>query len=100
MTDNTTIEKGQSRVRRARGAARSRLDVMLTEAAAGGPRGFLAPGSGVKIGLGLMRHPRQVAARTAGLAAQAALERAEEAPSRCTAAVFERTDGSGFEANR
>ncbi len=54
----------------------------------------------MKIGLGLMRHPPQVAARTAGLAAQAALERPGEAPSRYTAAVFERTDGSGFEANR
>jgi polyhydroxyalkanoate synthase len=45
---------------------------MLTEAAAGGPPRFLAPGSGAKVGAGLARHPRQLAARVGGLGAELA----------------------------
>ena len=57
MSDNATAETSNSRVRRATEAARSGLDVMLGEAATGGPPRFLAPGSGVKVGFGLARHP-------------------------------------------
>ena len=35
---------------------------MLGEAATGGPPRFIAPGSAVKVGAGLARHPRRVAA--------------------------------------
>jgi class II poly(R)-hydroxyalkanoic acid synthase len=74
-----------SRVRRASEAARSGLDVMLGEAAAGGPPRFIAPGSGVRVASGLARHPRRVAARAAGLRselARAATGRSELAPAR------------------
>ena len=67
MSQNATIEATRSRVRRTGQAARSGLDVMLAEAATGGPPRFLAPGSGAKIGAGLARHPRHVAKRAAGL---------------------------------
>ena len=80
-----TVSNGQSRTARAGRAARSGLDVMLTEAAGGGPPRFLAPGSGVKVGAGLARHPRRVAARAGGLAgelARAAAGRSELAPAK------------------
>ena len=70
MSENGTTEPTNSRVRRAGEAARSGLDVMLGEAATGGPPRFLAPGSAIKVGAGLARHPRRVAARASGLAAQ------------------------------
>ncbi len=85
MNDNTTVEGPQSRVRRTSRAARSGLDVMLTEAAAGGPPRFVAPGSGVKVGAGLARHPRLLVARAAGLTsdlARAATGRSELAPAK------------------
>jgi polyhydroxyalkanoate synthase len=72
MSQNSTAEQTGSRVRRTRRAARSGLDVMLAEAAAGGPPRFLAPGSAAKIGVGLARHPRSVATRAAGLARELA----------------------------
>jgi polyhydroxyalkanoate synthase len=68
MSQNSTAEQTGSRVRRTRRAARSGLDVMLAEAASGGPPRFLAPGSAARIGVGLARHPRSVATRAAGLA--------------------------------
>jgi polyhydroxyalkanoate synthase len=71
-SETNTAVNGQSRAARAAVAARSGLDVMLTEAAAGGPPRFLAPGSGVKVGAGLARHPRQLAARVGGLTAELA----------------------------
>jgi polyhydroxyalkanoate synthase subunit PhaC len=72
MSDNGVTEISQSRIRRTTRAARSGLDVMLTDAASGGPPRFLAPGSGVKVGAGLARHPRRAAARAAGLTAELA----------------------------
>ena len=72
MSENETPNGAPSRMRRTTGAARSGLDVMLTEAAAGGPPRFLAPGPAVKVGAGLVRHPRRVAARATGLAAELA----------------------------
>jgi polyhydroxyalkanoate synthase subunit PhaC len=84
-TDMATVSNGQSRTARAGRAARSGLDVMLTEATAGGPPRFLAPGSGVKVGAGLARHPRKVAARAGGLAselARAAAGRSELTPAK------------------
>jgi polyhydroxyalkanoate synthase len=71
-SETNASANGQSRTARAGLAARSGLDVMLTEAAAGGPPRFLAPGSGVKVGAGLARHPGRVAARVGGLAAELA----------------------------
>src|SRR5262249_50134264 len=66
-------------------AARSGLDVMLGEAATGGPPRFVAPGSAVKVGFGLARHPGRVAARASGLTAElrrAVAGRSELAPAR------------------
>ncbi|HTX45823.1 MAG TPA: alpha/beta fold hydrolase [Solirubrobacteraceae bacterium] len=80
-----TVSNGRSRTARAGRAARSGLDVMLTDATAGGPPRFLAPGSGVKVGAGLARHPRRLAARAGGLAselARAAVGRSELAPAK------------------
>src|SRR5262245_27538104 len=81
--DSNLDVKAQSRAARAGLAARSGLDVMLTEAAAGGPPRFVAPGSGVKVGAGLARHPERVAARVRGLATElrrAASGRSDLAP--------------------
>ena len=85
MSDKATTENNRSSLRRTSEAARSGLDVMLGEAAAGGPPRFLAPGSGVKVGLGLVRHPRRVAERATGLTSElrrAAAGRSELAPAR------------------
>jgi polyhydroxyalkanoate synthase len=74
-----------SAVKRTGQAARSGLDVLLSDAAAGGPPRFLAPGSGVKVGLGLVRHPGRVATRAAGLTAElarTAAGRSETAPAK------------------
>jgi class II poly(R)-hydroxyalkanoic acid synthase len=43
---------------------------MLSDAAAGGPPRFIAPGAAAKVAAGLARHPRRVANRTAGLSAE------------------------------
>jgi polyhydroxyalkanoate synthase len=72
MSDDATTDSDRSRVRQTGHAARAGLDVMLSEAAAGGPPRFIAPGSGVKVGAGLARHPRRVVARAAGLTAELA----------------------------
>src|ERR1700758_1565865 len=85
MTENGTTDVSNSRGRRAGEAARAGLDVMLGEAAAGGPPRFIAPGSGVKVGLGLARHPRRGAARTGGLGAapaRTAAGRSDAAPAK------------------
>ncbi len=70
MTENTSTEKTPSRIQRTSRAAQSGLDVLLSEAGSGGSSQFIAPGAGVKIGTGLVRHPRRVAARAAGLAGE------------------------------
>ncbi len=69
---NATPDTNQSTVRRSSRAAQAGLDVLLSDAAAGGPPRFLAPGAGAKVGLGLVRHPRRVSARVAGLTAELA----------------------------
>jgi polyhydroxyalkanoate synthase subunit PhaC len=83
MSQNSTTDINQSRLRRAGGAAQSGLDVLLSEAGTGEPSRFIAPGAGVKVGAGLARHPRRVASRVAGLTAElarAAAGRSELAP--------------------
>ncbi len=86
MSDNPATEpKKGSRVRRTSEAARSGLDVMLSDAASGGPPRFIAPGSAVKIGAGLARRPQRVIGRAAGLGAElarAATGRSELAPAK------------------
>ena len=69
MRENTTAtaEANPSRVRRSTDAAHAGLDVMLSEAAAGGPPRFIAPGAAVKVGVGLARHPDRVGSRAARL---------------------------------
>ncbi len=67
MRDSDTLVQAESRVRRTGDALRSGIDVMLSDAAAGGPPRFFAPGPGVRVGAGLARHPRRLAARTARL---------------------------------
>jgi polyhydroxyalkanoate synthase len=70
MSENATTEINQSRARRTGRAARSGLDVLLSEAGTGEPTRFIAPGAAVKVGAGLARHPRRVATRAAGLAGE------------------------------
>jgi polyhydroxyalkanoate synthase len=73
----------QEQVHRAGHGVRSGLDVMLTDAAAGGTPRFFAPGPAVKVTAGLARHPRRVARRAAGLMAEltrAATGRSEIGP--------------------
>jgi len=85
MSENPTTEINQSRIRRTSQAARSGLDVMLSEAASGGPPRFIAPGSAVKVGAGLARHPGRVVGRAAGLTAElarTAAGRSELAPAK------------------
>ena len=80
MSENPRTDINESRVRRTTQAARSGLDVMLTEAAAGGPPRFLAPGSAVKVGAGLARAPATVSrprGRTRGRARRVARGRSE-----------------------
>jgi polyhydroxyalkanoate synthase subunit PhaC len=85
MSENATADITNSRIRRTSEAARSGLDVMLGEAATGGPPRFVAPGSAVKVGFGLARHPDRVAARASGLTAElrrAVTGQSELAPAR------------------
>jgi len=85
MSDNATTDNNQSRIRRTGRAAQSGLDVLLSEAGTGEPSRFIAPGAGVKVGAGLARHPRRVAARAAGLAGElrrVAAGRSEIAPAK------------------
>ena len=78
MRENTTEEAEPSRVHRTSEAAHAGLDVMLSEAAAGGPPRFVAPGAAVKVSVGLARHPRRVASRAASLTSE--LRRVAERP--------------------
>jgi polyhydroxyalkanoate synthase len=85
MSENATADITNSRIRRTSEAALSGLDVMLGEAATGGPPRFVAPGSAVKVGFGLARHPDRVAARASGLTAElrrAVTGQSELAPAR------------------
>jgi polyhydroxyalkanoate synthase len=70
MRENSGAQEQPSRVRRTTEAAYAGLDVMLSEAAVGGAPRFLAPGAGVKVGVGLARHPGRVAWRGARLASE------------------------------
>ena len=67
MSENSIAEALPSPVRRTTGAASAGLDVMLSEAATGGPPRFVAPGAAVRVSVGLARHPERVASRAAGL---------------------------------
>jgi len=51
-------------------AARAALDVMLTDASVGGPRGVIRPAAAAGLASGLARHPRRAARRLGGLAAE------------------------------
>jgi polyhydroxyalkanoate synthase len=85
MSENPISEINESRARRTSQAARSGLDVMLSDAASGGPPRFIAPGSAVKVGAGLARHPGRVIGRAAGLSAElarTAAGRSELAPAK------------------
>ncbi len=85
MSENGTTEIGESRIRRTGQAAMSGLDVMLSEAAVGGPPRFIAPGSTVKVSAGLARRPWRVIGRAAGLSAElarTAAGRSELAPAK------------------
>ena len=70
MSENTTVEASPSRVRRTTDATHAGLDVMLSEAAAGGAPRFIAPGAAVKVGAGLARHPGRLASRAASLTSE------------------------------
>jgi polyhydroxyalkanoate synthase len=70
MLENTTAQAQPSRVRRTTDAAHAGLDVMLSEAAAGGAPRFVAPGAALKVSVGLARHPRRVASRAARLTSE------------------------------
>jgi polyhydroxyalkanoate synthase subunit PhaC len=70
MREHTTAAAQPGRVRRTTDAAHAGLDVMLSEAATGGPPRFIAPGAALKVGVGLTRHPGRAAARAAGLTAE------------------------------
>ena len=85
MSDNATTDNNQSRVQRTGRAAHAGLDVLLSEAGTGEPSRFIAPGAGVKVGAGLVRHPGRVAARASGLAGElrrVAAGRSEIAPAK------------------
>ncbi|HUA71947.1 MAG TPA: hypothetical protein VMA96_12710, partial [Solirubrobacteraceae bacterium] len=85
MSENPISEINESRARRTSQAARAGLDVMLSDAASGGPPRFIAPGSAAKVGAGLARHPGRVIGRAAGLSAElarTAAGRSELAPAK------------------
>jgi polyhydroxyalkanoate synthase subunit PhaC len=80
-----TPDTNQSAVRRTGRAAQAGLDVLLTDAGTGEPSRFIAPGAGVRVGIGLARHPGRAAARAAGLAGElgrVAAGRSELAPAK------------------
>jgi class II poly(R)-hydroxyalkanoic acid synthase len=72
MNENTTSNGKTSGLQRTSRAARSGLDVLLSEATTGRPPRFLAPGSAAKVAAGLARRPHRVATRAGGLAAELA----------------------------
>jgi polyhydroxyalkanoate synthase len=70
MREDTSAEAKPSRVRRSTDAAHAGLDVMLSEASAGGPPRFVAPGAALKVSVGLARHPGRAASRAATLTSE------------------------------
>ncbi|MBV8712662.1 MAG: alpha/beta fold hydrolase [Solirubrobacterales bacterium] len=68
MSETTRV----STARRTTEATRSALDVMLTDAAVGGPSRTLHPHAAARLAGGLARHPDRTARRLAGLAAELA----------------------------
>jgi polyhydroxyalkanoate synthase len=65
MSEMTRTQSNRSR--RAFEAADSALDVMLTDAAVGGPSRTLRPGAAAELAAGLARHPQHTARRIGGL---------------------------------
>jgi polyhydroxyalkanoate synthase subunit PhaC len=72
MNETATANGVTSEVLRTGRAARSGMDVLLSEATNGGPPRFMAPGSAVKVAAGLARRPHRMAVRAGGLAAELA----------------------------
>jgi polyhydroxyalkanoate synthase subunit PhaC len=68
MSDMTPTQP--TRGRRAFDAADSAFDVMLTDAAVGGPSPLLRPTTAAGVAIGLARHPRRTASRVAGLGSE------------------------------
>ena len=95
MIENTSTEKMPSRIGRTGRAAHSGLDVLLSEAGSGGSSQFIAPGAGVRVGAGLVRHPRRVAARAAGLAGQLGLVASGRSSSPQRRAIADSATGRG-----
>lgn len=69
MTTTTTASDSKPRSRGPRVAARSAIDVMLTDAAVeqGGAHRFIKPIAAAKVAAGLARHPDRVVRRAGGL---------------------------------
>jgi polyhydroxyalkanoate synthase subunit PhaC len=65
MSEMTRTQSTRSR--RAFEAADSALDVMLTDAAVGGPSLVLRPATAAELAIGLARHPQRAARRLGGL---------------------------------
>ncbi|MGO9882641.1 MAG: poly(3-hydroxyalkanoate) polymerase, partial [Solirubrobacteraceae bacterium] len=65
MSEMTRTQSKRSR--RAFEAADSALDVMLTDAAVGGPSQMLRPAMAAELAVGLARHPQRTARRIGGL---------------------------------
>jgi polyhydroxyalkanoate synthase len=87
MTTTTNPTDSKRRSRGPRVAARSAIDVMLTDAAVeqGGAHRFIKPIAAAKVAAGLARHPDRVARRAGGLGrdlAAAAAGRSETAPAK------------------
>jgi len=87
MTPTTNPTDSKRRSRGPRVAARSAIDVMLTDAAVeqGGAHRFIKPIAAAKVAAGLARHPDRVARRAGGLGrdlAAAAAGRSETAPAK------------------
>jgi hypothetical protein len=66
-------------------AARAALDVMLTDAAVGGPSRMIGPGAAASLTAGLARHPSRAVRRVGGLGSElvrVAAGRSEIAPAK------------------
>jgi polyhydroxyalkanoate synthase subunit PhaC len=68
----TATQQGKGSAGRASEAAHSALDVMLTDAAVGGPSRMLRPGAAAGLATGLARHPQRTARRLGGLGVELA----------------------------
>ena len=87
MSDSTDPAESAPRSSGPRLAARSALDVMLTDAVVdqGGARRFIRPVAAAKVAAGLARHPDRVVRRASGLGrdlASVAVGRSEVAPAK------------------